>query len=124
MRLWVASWVSTAALLIVIGTAARAASDVTRAGPIESRPTQCFIAKFNPHLGRSCEPPPLVEGTPQSRAASHGRRGLFFIEIHDAGAARREIDRGLEADPQNFELRLLSARLMWWTAPAPGTEVP
>jgi tetratricopeptide (TPR) repeat protein len=83
-----------------------------RAGPIEFRPTPCLTAKLNPKLGKTCEPPPLLDAAAGAeRSAAHLRRALYFIDMRDNKTARDEIDAGLAINPDDFELRLLSARL-------------
>lgn len=83
-----------------------------RAGPIQFRPTPCLTAKLNPKLGKACEPPPLLDAAAGAeRSAAHLRRALFFIDMRDHKTARDEIDAGLAVNPDDFELRLLSARM-------------
>jgi tetratricopeptide (TPR) repeat protein len=91
---------------------ADAAERAWRAGRIEAQRSPCLIAKLNPQTGKHCEAPLLVAGeSGAQRAAVHLRRALFFIDVREFDVARREIDAGLDAGPDDFELRLISARL-------------
>jgi len=91
---------------------AAAQDEISRAGPVEVRPNACLTAKLNPRLGPPCETPAIPQGASSSQlAAVHLKRAHHFIDLSEFQQARREIDAGLEADVENFELRLLSARL-------------
>jgi Tfp pilus assembly protein PilF len=100
------------ALLAAQSAAAAAQDKVARAGPIEVRRSACLIAKLNPRLGLPCEVPAVSEAAdPAQRAAARLKRASHFLDLNDFGRARSEIDAGLQAAPDDFELRLLSARL-------------
>lgn len=99
-------------LLAIQAGGACAQSDVARAGPIEPRSNPCLIAKLNPKLGPQCEMLPVIgDADPAQRAAAHLKRAHAFIDLHDLRQARSEIDAGLAATPDDFDLLLLSARL-------------
>jgi tetratricopeptide (TPR) repeat protein len=106
------SLIAGAAVLALVAGSAGAADRGFRAGRIEAQRSPCLIAKLNPQLGKRCEAPPLVEReSGAQRAAATLRRALFFADLREFDSARREIDAGLDASPDDFELRLLSARL-------------
>ncbi len=101
-----------AAVALVTAATCLAADEPSRAGPIEQRITPCRIAKLNPRQGPPCEPPALsTSQDPDERAAAHLRRASFFLEVFEFNSARTEIDAGLAIAPNDFELRLLSARV-------------
>lgn len=99
-------------LLLDQATNAAELDNISRAGPIQVHPNECLIAKLSHRGHPNCSAPEISNSSNFSvRAISHLKRAQYFIEIREFVEARQELDAGLRLAPENFELRLLSARL-------------